>query len=79
MRHLDARISAWRKELAASGSIGRDSLRELESHLLDAIDEELEGGADLNRAFATAVAQVGSPEELSKEFHKVYPEKTSCS
>jgi len=74
MQLLEEKITAWRQEIARAESIGTEALRELESHLRDAIDAELERGATLVEAFDGAIAQVGSADQLETEYRKVYPD-----
>ena len=57
-QRLEEKISAWREEIAASESIGSEGLRELESHLRDAIDGELGAGATLAEALTLLRAEV---------------------
>ena len=71
---LEEQIAAWREEIAASESIGSEGLRELESHLRDTIDGELDAGATLAEAFETARRQIGEPSELEIEFRKINPQ-----
>jgi len=74
MRELEDKIAAWREEITVRGSIDRKTACELESHLRDAIDAELEEGAEHTEAFDTAVSLIGTTAELEAEFEKVYPE-----
>ena len=74
MQQLEERISAWRQEIGTAESIGNDALRELESHLRDAIDGALADGCTLQEAFDQAVIEVGDAAKLESEFRKVCPE-----
>lgn len=76
MREIEERIAAWRGEIATDGSINEASARELESHLRDAIEHEMGGGADAGEAFDLAVARLGTVDALVEEFEKVYPESS---
>jgi hypothetical protein len=71
MRDLDESVADWRCALLANGLQDGDLLEELESHLRDAIDDELAKGATAAEAFALAIAQIGQPEILHQEFDKL--------
>jgi len=67
MFDLEQAITTWRKQLSTAG-IKRADLAELESHLRDHVLEEIRRGLTPERAFAAAIAALGQPKVLSREF-----------
>ena len=51
----------------------RDSIRELESHLRDAVQERLKTEASAEAAWRAAVAQLGTPDVIAAEYGKLPP------
>jgi len=71
MFDLDEAIAEWRRQLQASGVKALDILDELESHLREAIEEQVQAGSNPERAFEMAVRRIGNPNALRSEFAKV--------
>jgi hypothetical protein len=67
MFNLEQSISEWRQQMLAAG-IKPESLDELESHLREDIELQTRAGFSTQFAFDTAVAQIGRPATLKKEF-----------
>jgi hypothetical protein len=71
MFDLNQSIAEWRRQMIAAGIKTPVPLEELESHLREDIERQMEAGADLAQAFAAAVQRIGHGDELEKEFKKV--------
>jgi hypothetical protein len=69
MFNLEQAIASWRKQLAASG-IDSLALDELEDHLRLEIEDQVQKGLLVDRAFDDAVRQIGSSNAVSGEFIK---------
>lgn len=70
---LNAAINNWRNELATQPNLASDNLRELETHLCDAITRFQQCGLNDEESFWLARRRVGQPQQLCKEFVKVNP------
>ena len=57
--------------MEAAGVKAPAPLDELESHLREEIERRLRGGADEQRAFEAAIAQIGHAASIQNEFRKV--------
>jgi hypothetical protein len=68
MFDLEQAIREWRRDLAAHGVQSPDALDELESHLRDEIEAQMESGANTEQAWSSASRQIGQPAELRNEF-----------
>ena len=71
MFDLDREIHRWRSDLGKLGSIRREDIDELESHLQDETHHLVSSGLTLEEAFRQAVRRIGQSDELSQEFRKV--------
>ncbi len=69
MFDLGKEIAKWRSDLAGSNDLPRKAIDELEGHLRDSIESRLDEQSD-EEAFAGAVAQLGSNEQIVAEFRK---------
>ncbi len=67
---LEEHIAAWRSELAGSGILSREDLDELESHLLDEIDQLSSCPLTKREAFMVAKDRIGTHAELSRPYAK---------
>ena len=67
---LNRAIHDWRKGLAKSPALKRDSLDELEAHLKDSIATLMENELSEEEAFLIAVRRCGTELELYAEFSK---------
>jgi hypothetical protein len=70
MFDLEKAFARWRQDLAAAGIGGKEMLDELESHLREDVQEQVEKGASAAEAFARAVQRMGQPAALSREFQR---------
>src|SRR4051812_48587978 len=70
---LNKAIAEWRAEMAARESIGSDRLRELESHLNDAMAGFRSKGLGDEDAFYLAKRKMGESAEVAAEFEKENP------
>src|SRR6516165_3921424 len=69
MADIERLIADWRSKLSAR--IGdKDTVAELEMHLRDAFQDQVRRGVPHEQALAAAMAQLGSPEALAREFAK---------
>jgi uncharacterized membrane protein len=71
MFNLDKAIADWRRQMAAGGIKTPVPLEELESHLHDEIERQMESGLSEQKAFEISVRQIGQPEMLKREFKKI--------
>jgi hypothetical protein len=71
MFDLDQSIAGWRRNMQSAGIKSPAVLEELESHLRDAIENQVGSGATEQQAFETTVRQLGQSELLHSEFAKV--------
>lgn len=65
---LEAHVTAWRSELASSGILSREDLDELESHLLDEVDQLSSCPLTEREAFMVAKDRIGTHAELSQPY-----------
>jgi hypothetical protein len=70
---LNGAIANWRQNLAAHETFDAQTLRELESHLREAIDELSAKGLPPEEAFWLATRRIGATESLATEFQKANP------
>jgi hypothetical protein len=71
MFNLETAIAEWRRQMLAAGIKTPVPLDELESHLREEIERQIQSGADSKLAFETAVQKIGSASALKCEFKKV--------
>lgn len=71
MFELEKAIAEWRQRMVLAGVKGKDILNELESHLRDEIERQIQAGLTTEKAFENAVETIGSAHALKKEFAKV--------
>lgn len=71
MPDIDTKIAEWRKRMAAEGIKDAAVLDELEAHLREEIQQRLTAGDLSAEAFEFAVARIGTPNSLRKEFNKI--------
>lgn len=65
---LTVSISRWRSDLASSGSLTKEDLDELESHLLDEIDQLTQYPLSQKEAFMVARERIGNRSDLSQPY-----------
>lgn len=70
MFDLNLAIIEWRRAMVAAGIASPEVLDELESHLRDDVEEQVRSGAEVGRAFTSAIHRLGTPGTLGKEFAK---------
>jgi hypothetical protein len=68
MFNLEQSITKWRQEMLANGIASPVPLEELESHLREDIERQIEAGTSEETAFETTVARIGRGEQLKTEF-----------
>jgi hypothetical protein len=73
MFDLEQAISQWREQMLAAGIKAPVPLEELEGHLRDEIDRQVQAGASEAAAFDLAIGKMGQPESLKTEFRKASP------
>ncbi|MCB1095213.1 MAG: hypothetical protein KDN22_06500 [Verrucomicrobiae bacterium] len=73
MFDLEKAIAQWREDACQLDALDAESMRELESHLRDAIDAAIDLGDTAEQAFASACGEFALTTELNLEFLKVYP------
>jgi hypothetical protein len=71
MFDLEQSILQWRRQMHSAGIKAPAVLEELESHLREAIENQLRSGATEQKAFETTVRQIGQSDLLNSEFAKV--------
>jgi hypothetical protein len=74
MFNLEQSISGWRQQMLAAGIQSPAPLEELEIHLHEEIERQIRSGMNDQRAFETAVRQIGQAEPLKAEFKKIEAE-----
>jgi hypothetical protein len=75
MFNLKQFIADWRQQMLAAGIKSPVPLEELESHLHEDIERQVEAGLNEQTAFEISVRQIGQPKMLKSEFKK--SERTS--
>jgi hypothetical protein len=73
MFDLEKSIVEWRRQMSSGGIKSSELLDELESHLRDDLERQIQSGLNAQEAFETAVRQLGQPAALKNEFAKVGP------
>ncbi|HSY42625.1 MAG TPA: permease prefix domain 1-containing protein [Candidatus Acidoferrum sp.] len=68
MFNLEQSIAEWRKQMLAAGIKSPVPLEELEGHLREEIEAQLQSGMTEGDAFEMAVKQIGKAEKLRAEF-----------
>jgi len=63
-------VAAWRRDRGRTTSPPNAALEELESHFRDDIDIQMEDGVEPGRAYLEAIARLGQPKALQREFEK---------
>jgi hypothetical protein len=70
MFNLEQAISEWRRQMLAAGLKTPVPLEELESHLRQDVEQQMQLGINAQRAFEIAVARIGQADALKTEFAK---------
>ena len=71
MPDLDQSIAEWREQMLAAGIKTPVPLEELESHLREEIERQLQFGLKEREAFETTVQQFGQAYLIGNEFGKI--------
>lgn len=71
MFDLEKSIAEWRRQMLAAGIETPVPLAELESHLREEIERQMQSGRSSRQAFETAIQQIGPADPLKGEFAKV--------
>lgn len=71
MFNLERAIKDWRRQVAAQGLQASEVLDELESHLRDEIEKQLQSGANEQLAYQAARTSIGEASVLKAEFAKL--------
>lgn len=74
-RDLDGLVASWREWLERREALDAQDVDELESHLLDRIDELRAVGLRDDEAFLVAVKRLGAVDDLSREYARVHSER----
>ena len=69
--NLKENIEIWKSELSQNSNMTLDNITELESHLLDEIDELEQLGLNTEESLLIAKNRIGNTKELTAEFGKV--------
>ena len=70
MFDLEQSIADWRRQMLAAGIKAPVPLEELEIHLREEIEQQVNSGTTAQAAFKIAVEQMGKTESLKTEFVK---------
>jgi ClpA/ClpB-like protein len=71
MFNLEQAIASWRQQMSTAGIKSPDVLEELEAHLREHIERQIQSGADAEHAYGAAVARIGEATVLRDEFAKL--------
>jgi hypothetical protein len=71
MFHLDSAIDEWRRQMGADGLRAGALLDELESHVREDVERQMQSGIKIEQAFGAAVSHLGEPGLLREEFSKI--------
>jgi len=71
MFNLEQSISDWRRRMLAAGVKNPNVLDELESHLREDVERQIQSGSSAEQAFEAAVQRIGQAGSLKREFAKV--------
>jgi hypothetical protein len=71
MFNLEQSIADWRKQMLAAGIKTPVPLEELESHLRDDVERQIQSGSNAQQAFENSVQRMGHANELKSEFKKI--------
>jgi hypothetical protein len=75
MFDLEQELARWRRSLAARLPHNREALDELESHLRDAVQQQMAAGAEPAAAWTAALTRLGSRDAIAAEYGKL-PSRT---
>ena len=72
MFDLEQAIADWRRQMLAAGIQSPVPLVELEEHLREDVERQVQTGTDVHQAFNLASQQLGQAKRLKREFMKSY-------
>jgi hypothetical protein len=70
MFDLKQSIAAWREQMLAAGIQSPVPLEELETHLREEIQHQVDQGFSESEAFGRSVQGIGQPKAIKREFQK---------
>lgn len=70
--NLNLAIDRWLVQFNKKTGIHRDDLDEIQSHLLDHIEDLIDSGEPAEKAFQIAISGLGDPACLAREYKKVH-------
>jgi hypothetical protein len=73
MFNLEQSIAEWRRQMLTAGIKTPVPLEELEIHLREEIERQMESGLSEQKAFAIAAGTIGQTNLLKQEFQKIQP------
>jgi leader peptidase (prepilin peptidase)/N-methyltransferase len=71
MFNLEQSIANWRRRMLAAGIKSPVPLEELEGHLREDVEQQMQSGLNAQQAFEVAVQRIGQAGALKREFAKV--------
>jgi hypothetical protein len=71
MFDLEKSIAEWRRQMLAAGIKTPVPLDELEIHLREEIQQQMQLGLDAYKAFEISIQRIGEPQSLKGEFKKI--------
>ncbi len=77
MFDLEQSIAAWRQQMLAAGIQSPEPLEELENHLREEIERQMESGLEPQKALLAAMQKIGQVQTLKAEFTKIGGAKKS--
>jgi hypothetical protein len=79
MFNLMTEIAAWRKTILETKTCTSNDLNELESHLVEEVEQLKTQSLTEQEAFMIATSRIGKPVEIAGEFAKLNKRTVSCS
>jgi len=70
MFDLEQAVAEWRRRMLAAGITAPEPLDELEHHLREEVEKQIQSGTGAQRAFEAAAERIGQPSALGAEFNK---------
>ena len=71
MFNLEQSIAEWRQQMLAAGIKTPVPLEELEIHLREEIERQMQSGLAAHKAFEISIQRIGEPQSLKGEFKKI--------
>jgi hypothetical protein len=71
MFNLEQSVAEWRRQMLAAGVKTQNVLDELESHLREDVERQMQSGVSAEKAFEAAFQRIGPVSSLKLEFAKV--------